>query len=89
MPPEHDAAAAKSIRDQTIRAGLRVTPLNRQHTIGMRQVPQLAARTALETGQHQLRAHGAITDQTPLERGFMQKFFHRPSNFTVVGLAST
>ena len=63
MTIEHDAAAAEGVRDEAIRSGLDVASLNREHALGMRQVPRLAAVALLEARQHQLRAHRAVAEQ--------------------------
>ena len=77
VAPEHQAAAAKRVRDQTIGARLDVPPLDREHAFGMGQVPSLAAGALLQAGEHELGAHGAVANQAPSQHDFMQRDFGR------------
>src|SRR5439155_24598712 len=74
---QHGSAAAKCIRDETVRAGLDITPLDRQHALRVREVPELAAAALFQAGQHELRAHCPIADETAFEQGFAKRFLHR------------
>ena len=76
VPLEHDAAAAKGVGDQAIRARLRVTPLNAEHAVRVGQVPKLATAALFEAREHELRAHRAVADQTAFREGFQKRFFH-------------
>ena len=76
VPLEHDAAAAKRVGDEAIRARFRVTPLDAEHAVGMGQVPVFAATALFEAREHELRAHRAVADQTAFAQGFLKGFFH-------------
>jgi hypothetical protein len=73
-----DAGGAEGVGDQTIRAGLRVAALEFQDPVGMRQVPQFAAPALLQTGEHELGAHGSVTNKTAFPQDFQQWFLHNP-----------
>jgi hypothetical protein len=60
---EHDAAAAEGVREEALGSGLGVSPLNRQHALGVSQVPDFARVPLLEPGDHQLSAHRAVPEQ--------------------------
>ena len=57
-------------------AGLGIAALDGQHPLRMREVPCLAAVALLQSGQHQLRAHGAVAEQGPLPDRVLQKLLH-------------
>jgi hypothetical protein len=76
MALERNAAAAKSVADEAICAGFRVTPQDVQHPFWMRQIPMFAATARGQTGEHQLRAHCAVANKTALAQGFEQGPFH-------------
>ena len=42
----------------------------------MREVPGLAAVALLETGEHELRAHRTVADETACADGFMKEREH-------------
>ena len=66
---EHDARSAERVGEDAVGPGLGVAALDRQHALGVRQVPRLAAVALLEPGDHELRAHRAVAEQRPfLER---------------------
>jgi hypothetical protein len=75
MAFQHHAAAAESVRDDTIRSRFSIPPLYRQHPVWMGYVPGLAATTLFQARQHQLRAHRSIAHQAPFSRHFMQRLF--------------
>jgi hypothetical protein len=75
MAPKNDAASAKSVCDQAVRAGRDITPLDREDAVRMRQIPCLATSALFEAGQHQLGAHGSVPDKAALDRGVVEKFF--------------
>ncbi len=74
---EHDARAAERVGDDAVRAGLGVAPLDRQHALGVGQVPGLAAIALLEPGDHELRAHRAVAEQRPFSNLVLQTSCHR------------
>jgi hypothetical protein len=43
----------------------------------MREVPRLAAGPLLKAGEHQLRAHGSVTDETAFAGNVVEEFFHQ------------
>jgi hypothetical protein len=53
---------------------------DRQHALGMGQVPRLAAVALLESRDHQLRAHRAVAEQRPFAGFVLQTICHRPSS---------
>src|SRR5581483_8138716 len=73
---QHEAAAAKRVRDDAVGAGLGVAPLDREHAVGMREIPRFAARALFKAGEHELRAHRAVADQPAPAGDFMEEFFH-------------
>jgi hypothetical protein len=68
---QHQPAPAKCVGDETISAGFHVAPLNSQHLIGVREIPMFATTSLLETREHQLSAHRAVTHQAPIAQGFL------------------
>jgi hypothetical protein len=76
MPFEHDPAAAKGIRYQAIRACHDIAALNLSDAIRLNEVPVFAAGALFKPGQHQLRSHRAITDETTLTNRVEQGRFH-------------
>ena len=73
MAGEHDARSAKGVGDDAIRAGLDVAALDGEHSLGMRQIPGLAAIALLQAGEHELRAHRAVAEQRPLQDCLLQE----------------
>ena len=57
---------AERVGDDAVGARFGVAALDRQHALGVSQVPGLAAVPLLEPGDHQLRAHGAVAEQRSL-----------------------
>jgi hypothetical protein len=76
MTLEHQRAAAKSVRDETISARFDITALDGQNAFWMSHVPHFAAIALLETGEHELGTHRAVADETTLANGFEKWFFH-------------
>jgi hypothetical protein len=73
MPLEHDGARAKRVRDQTIGSSVNVSALDLEDPVGMLEIPHLATAPRLESGEHQLCAHGAVTHQRTRASGFVKK----------------
>ena len=76
MAIEHDPRAAKGVGDDAVGAGLGIAPLDREHALGMREIPGFAAVALLEAGEHQLSAHRAVAEQGPFFDRFQQSFLH-------------
>ena len=52
VPLEHEAAATKSIGNETIRASGDIAALDFQNPVGVGQVPILAVAARFEAGEH-------------------------------------
>src|SRR5262249_50048693 len=76
MTLQHERAAAERVRDKAISAGFDITSLDSENALRMSHVPHFAAIALLETGQHELRPHRAIADETTFEHGFAEWLFH-------------
>jgi hypothetical protein len=63
MAIQHDARPAEGVGQNAVRPCFRIAPLDRQHALGLRQVPRLSAIALLQARDHQLCAHGAIAQQ--------------------------
>ena len=62
--------APKVCESRTVGAGLDVAALDREHALGVVEVPRLAAAAGLEPGLLDLGAHGAVREQHALaQRG--------------------
>ena len=79
MTVQHDAAAAKRVGEQAVRAGLCVAALNGEHSFRMRQVPGLAAVALFEARKHQLRAHRPVAEKRPFFDRVQQLLLHHCS----------
>ncbi len=79
VTPEAHTAAAKRIRNEAIRAGFDVTPLDSEDMGWFGQVPHLAAGAVFQAGQHQLGSHGAVANEAPFLQSFKQRWCHRNS----------
>jgi hypothetical protein len=74
---QHQATAAKGVRDDAIGARVRVALLDGEDALGMSQIPEFAAVALLKAGQHELRAHGAVAHEPALPQRFKEWWLHR------------
>jgi hypothetical protein len=58
--------------------------LNRENAFGMSHVPHFTAIPLLEAGEHELRAHRTIADETTFKDRFLKKFFHNWLEWKVI-----
>ena len=69
---QHDPAGAEGVRQQHVGARLHVAPLDREHALGVVEVPGLAAAARLEPRALDLGAHGAVAEQHALAKRLEQ-----------------
>jgi hypothetical protein len=62
---QHEARSAEGVGEEAVGPGFGIPALDGEDTLGMGEVPFLAAVSLFEAGEHQLRAHGAVGEQRP------------------------
>lgn len=76
MASQGNPAAAKRICNNAVRARLGIAALDGENALRMGQIPQFAAGTVFESGEHELSAHRAVADQAAFTDNFVQEYWH-------------
>ena len=61
MPIEHDPGSTKGVRDNAVGSRFGIGFLNSRHSLGVREIPGLAAPALLQPSQHELSSHRTVT----------------------------
>jgi len=67
---QHQPGGTEGVGNDAVGPGIDVAFLDFQHALGRGDIPSLAGRTLLESGEHELSAHAAVTDETTGGKGF-------------------